>query len=146
MPVRRRLVGLLVVLRDGRSIVRSLGRGGAIPGGRRSPVTPSRGAGAVALLVGGRAPASVAVPFVVSNHHFDITLSTVRGVTYTGKSDAARRGVGSRIGVRGDLDAAARAILQLLDCRSALADDEANLSRREGRCRRGEAVEGGGMV
>lgn len=127
MAVRRRLVRLLkMVLRGGGPIVRRLRRRSTIC--RWGTPKPARGwTGPISLLVRGRAPATVPVPLVVGDHHIDIALGVVGSISNARQRNAASWGVGSGISVRGNLDAAARAVLQLLDCRTTLANHKSNL-------------------
>lgn len=120
MPVR--LVGR-DLLRGGRPVValrwRRTVRGGAtvVAGGRRS----------VVWLVWRRAAATEAVALIVLDHHLDVALGIVGRFSHAGESDAASGGVGARVRLGGDLDAATGAVLELFDGGTALADDQTHL-------------------
>lgn len=127
VPVRSGLVRLLV-LRRRRPVV-PLRRRGTV-GRRGAPIVARR---CVALLVGRRPTASATVAaaavVVIPDHHLDVTLGVVRRLSHPGEGDAAGGGVRSGVCLGGDLDAAARAVLQLLDGRATLADDKTHLFR-----------------
>lgn len=130
VSVRSSLVWLLV-LRRGCPVVPLLRRSTVCR--RRHTVAPG---GCVPLLVRWRAATTTGTGttsiapavIVISDHHLDITLGVVRGLSYPGKGDTAGGRVRSGVRLGWDLDAAPRAVLQLFDGRAALADDQAHLA------------------